>query len=106
MSILPAIIVAHTDPSPQISTLGDPRLFRWSNHPRDRRILFVVAYVAGCFAGSALNTYDMVWTFFLAFGMKMFACTTFLLTPGMVMDLESQDSAGTRMPVSHILWGE
>jgi hypothetical protein len=38
--------------------------------------------------------------------MKMFACTTFLLTPGMVMDLESQDSAGTRMPVSHILWGE
>jgi hypothetical protein len=48
----------------------------------------------------------MVWTFFLAFAMKMFACTTFLFTPGMVMDLESQDSAGIRMPVSHILWGE
>jgi hypothetical protein len=36
----------------------------------------------------------------------MFACTTFLFTPGMVMDLESQDSAEMRMPVSHILWGE
>jgi hypothetical protein len=90
----------------QISTLGDPRIFRWSNHARDRRILFVIAYLAGCFVGSALNAYDTTCTFFLAFGMKMFICATFLFTPGMVADLEKQDNEGTRTPVSHILWGD
>jgi hypothetical protein len=90
----------------QISTLGDPRIFQVKNHARDRRILFVIAYLAGCFAGSALNVYDTTWAFFLAFGMKMFICATFLFTPGMVADLEKQDDEGTRTPVSHILWGD
>ncbi|GAB7328106.1 hypothetical protein MBLNU13_g00143t1 [Cladosporium sp. NU13] len=89
-----------------ISTLGDPRIFHANNHARDRRILFVIAYLAGCFAGSALNAYDTTWAFFLAFGMKMFICATFLFTPGMVADLEKQDNEGTRTPVSHILWGD
>jgi uncharacterized membrane protein YoaK (UPF0700 family) len=90
----------------QISTLGDPRIFHGKNHARDRRILFVVAYLAGCFAGSALNAYNTTWVFFRAFGMKMFICATFLFTPGMVADLEKQDDEGTRTPVSHILWGD
>jgi len=90
----------------QISTLGDPRIFNLKNHARDRRILFVIAYLAGCFAGSALNAYDTTWAFFLAFGMKMFICASFLFTPGMVADLEKQDDQGTSTPVSHILWGD
>jgi hypothetical protein len=99
-------LVLHAYCCYQISTLGDPRIFRGSNHARDRRILFVIAYLAGCFAGSALNAYDTTCTFFLAFGMKMFICATFLFTPGMVADLEKQDDEGTRTPVSHILWGD
>lgn len=46
------------------------------------------------------------WTFFLAFGMKMAVCASFLFTPGMVADLEKQDDKGTATPVSHILWGD
>ena len=99
-------LMHHAHSCDQISTLGDPRIFRWQNHARDRRILFVIAYLAGCFAGSAVNAYDTTWTFFLAFGMKLFICATFLFTPGMVADLEKQDDEGTRTPVSHILWGD
>lgn len=48
----------------QISTLQDPKILVRSNHPRDRRVLFIIAYLAGCFAGSALNSYDTTWPSF------------------------------------------
>lgn len=65
--------------------------------------MFVIFYIIGCFAGASVK-YNADWVLFLAFGVKMLICVTFLFTPGMVTDLEMQDDKPASF--SHILWGD
>ncbi|KAM0715122.1 hypothetical protein Q7P37_009587 [Cladosporium fusiforme] len=86
-----------------ISTLGDAKIAKKHNHARNRRLLFILCYIVGCFVGASMK-FNTDWVFFLAFGLKMLSCTTFLINRGMVRDLEMQDEKPA--PVTHILWGD
>jgi hypothetical protein len=61
--------------------LNDPRLLRVVNAARNRRLLYVSSYAAGCIIG-AIVSFGPSGSFFLISAMKLIISASFLLNRG------------------------
>lgn len=92
---------------------NDPKIFSLHNKPRDRRVLFYISLLSGCFIGAAARYRDAWLGLLLTAVVKLVVSLSFFFNPGIVV-IETIDAeeggkkvtTGTATPISKILWGD
>lgn len=97
-----------------IQLATDRNLFLLHNAGRNRRVLFYLSLLVGCFIGSAATTHvEPALGLLLMAAVKTFVGFSFLFNDGIEKrpvsceeDGGDSGDAGTQTPITHILWGD
>jgi hypothetical protein len=71
------------DTAVKVTILNDPRIFEVDNSARNRRVLFVASYAAGCIIGATM-TFGTVGSLLLVCAIKLAISVSFLLNRGKI----------------------
>lgn len=107
------VLLTSNFPGTMVQLCNDPRIFSLHNKPRNKRVLFYISLLSGCFIGAAARYCDAWLGLLLTAVVKLVVSLSFLFNKGIVMvetgDFEEGGQkalAGTATPISRILWGD
>ena len=82
-TLLPAMVIAilWTDTAIKTSTLSDPKTFSAGNATRNRRVIFVASYAAGCILGATMS-FGTAASLLVVCAIKLVIGVSFLLNRG------------------------